>query len=223
MRLRVLFLVIGLLGAAPAWSVDIVEVLDRSQQIRLDSLDVAAVDSAAARVLQADFDRLTKTLALDRPVTLRVVHAPLWAETLLGRVVVANESLADLPEGARLFILAHELGHVALGHWSQMGLLFQHWVPGEVTQQHTDAIASQLGADASALAHRQEFEADAYAQRALRRIGVAPGDMLAVFDQLGAGDDTPTHPSAAKRAEALRTLAVHERSTYATSAGPREP
>ncbi|MBS0445398.1 MAG: M48 family metalloprotease [Proteobacteria bacterium] len=219
MLVRWLVLSAGMAIAGSAWPEGIVQVLDRSQQMRLDSLEVSAVDSARARTLQADFDRLVRSLEFDQPVTLRVVRAPLWAETLLGRVVVANEALADLPEGARLFILAHELGHVRLGHWAQMGLLFRQWVPGDVTPQHTDAVASRLGSDASALAHRQEFEADAYAQRALRRIGVSSGDMLAVFRQIGGDDDTATHPSANERIEALETQAAHDRSNVA--AAPR--
>mgnify|MGYP002149795662 CR=1 FL=1 len=38
------------------------------------------------------------------------------AETLNGRTVVANESLALMPEGVRLFVLAHELGHFKHKH-----------------------------------------------------------------------------------------------------------
>ena len=34
---------------------------------------------------------------------------------------------------ALTILLAHELGHVARHHWQQMGAVYRHWVPGEVT------------------------------------------------------------------------------------------
>jgi hypothetical protein len=93
-----------------------------------------------------------------------------------------------------------------LGHWAQLALLYQKWVPGAVRQEHTDAVAAQLGADASALAHRQEFEADAFGLRRLRALGRSRQDALAVFLRLGARHDTATHPSTRKRVAALRSV-----------------
>jgi predicted Zn-dependent protease len=64
-------------------------------------------------------------------------------------------------QAEQVFILAHELGHVVQGHQAEMGAVFQKWVPGAVVQDHTDAVAPMLGREASGLAHRQEFSADA--------------------------------------------------------------
>jgi Zn-dependent protease with chaperone function len=200
----------GLAGTQAGWCDDIVQVLDRSQDMRLAAMQKTPVDPVPARRLQADFDRLTANLPQRRKARLQVVRGPVWAETMHGGVVVANQTLADLPEGARLFILAHELGHVTLDHWLQMSLLFQKWVPGEVTQRHTDAIATLLARDAGALAHRQEFEADAYAARALQALGVPMTDMFEVFNRLGGDDESPTHPSAAERMAALRALGFRD-------------
>jgi Zn-dependent protease with chaperone function len=138
-------------------------------------------------------------------VELRVIRGNTLAETLHGHVVVANESLADWPEAERQFVLAHELGHIALNHWSQMGLMFQKWVPGTVVQQETDAVASLLGRDASRLAYRQEFEADAFAARVMAAQSSKPYDALAVFMRFGARKDTATHPGTQRRLAALRT------------------
>jgi Zn-dependent protease with chaperone function len=157
---------LGLALAGPARGEDIVDVLRRSQQTRLDATPLA--------------------------------------ETLHGRIVVANESLADLPEGARLFVLAHELGHVASDHWQQMGAVYRHWVPGEVTPQTTDPVANALGREASMTSHRQEFEADAYALRVLRRLGRPPQDAFAAFMSTTLQPDTATHPGTRKRIASLR-------------------
>lgn len=104
-------------GAAPG----IVAVLHHSQQLRLDAMAPADRDSPRAQRLRETFDMLVRHLRTLPPVELRVVRGEVFAETLQGEVIVANEALADLSEGERLFALAHELGHVMLGHWAQLG------------------------------------------------------------------------------------------------------
>jgi Zn-dependent protease with chaperone function len=190
---------------ADATAADIVAVLYRSQQVRLDAMPLAEASLRAVRVRDS-FDALTRRLEISVTVELRVIRGETVAETLHGNVVVANEALGDLPESGRLFVLAHELGHVQLGHWSQMEQLYRKWVPGSVTQRQTDAIAVPLSRDASALAHRQEFEADAFGLRTLRALGLKEQDALAAFMDLGARNDTATHPSTRKRFAMLRSI-----------------
>jgi hypothetical protein len=202
-------------GASPG----IVAVLHNSQQLRLDTMTPADRDNSRAQKLDETFDALARHLRTLPPVELRVVRGEVFAETLQGKVIVANEAPADLPEGERLFALAHELGHVMLGHWAQLGLLYQKWVPGAVRQERTDAVAALLGADASALAHRQEFEADAFGLRTLRALGRSEQDALAVFMRLGARHDTATHPSTRKRVAALRSIEPDSLQAAAASPG----
>jgi Zn-dependent protease with chaperone function len=209
-------LLLALATAAPAWSEDIVDVLRRSQNQRLEALPAAPVDSPAAQAVRASFERVMRELPPGTPAALHVIRGPVVAETLHGHVVAANESLAEMPERTRLFILAHELGHVMQHHWLQTGLLYQKWIPGEVVQAQTDAAAGPLGREASGLAHRHEFEADAYAARLLKAMGLCPlaeGEdasqtcrevALSVFQHPGALRDTPTHPGAGRRLAALR-------------------
>ncbi len=194
---------LGLALAGPARGEDIVDVLRRSQQQRLDAM-VPAADGPRAEAVRASFQQLRQALPTDLPVELRVIRGETIAETMHGHIVVANESLADLPEGARLFVLAHELGHVASRHWLQMGQVYRRWVPGEVTPQTTDPVAGQLGREASGLSHRQEFEADAYAAQVLRTLGRPPQDAFAIFTQTGVQRDTATHPGTRKRMASLR-------------------
>ena len=135
-----------------------------------------------------------------------MVRGAALAETLQGRVVVVDDSLADLPEAERLFVLAHELGHVALGHWTTLGQLYQQHVPGEVMRQQTELVAGLLGQEASALSHQHEFAADAYGLQALQRLGLGRTDVLSLFMRLGVQRDTPTHPSSRKRLAHLNQL-----------------
>ncbi|HET7792841.1 MAG TPA: M48 family metalloprotease [Rhizobacter sp.] len=198
-------IVVGLaLAAGMAHGEGIVDVLERSQQVRLDRLQLVASDNPRALKIRASFEKLLHGLGPVRTVELRVVRGDTLAETLNGHVVVAHESLGDWPEEDRMFVLAHELGHVALGHWSQMGSVYQKWVPGAVTPEQTDAVAALLGREASSLAHQHEYEADAFAARTLHNLGNPRPDLRAIFTRQGITKDTPTHPGTQKRLASLR-------------------
>ena len=190
-------------AAGPVQGQDIVDVLRQSQQQRLDAMPDAAPGPRADRV-RSSFELLRHELPAGVAVDLRVISGPTIAETLHGHIVVANESLADLPEGERLFVLAHELGHVVQHHWLQMGLVYKHWIPGAVTPDRTDPVAGALGREASMLSHQQEFEADAWGLKLLRRMGRPADDAYSAFMHLGVTQDTATHPATRKRVASLR-------------------
>ena len=201
--------ILGLALTGATRAQDIVDVLRHSQQQRLDSFQ-AAPDGPRAEAVRSSFELLRKSLPADVAVDLFVISGPVVAETLHGHIVVANQALADLPEGERLFVLAHELGHVVNHHWLQMGELFTRWVPGEVTPDRTDPVSAQLGREASGLAHQQEFEADHYALQTLRAMGRPPEDAFAAFMHLGMTFDTATHPGTRKRVASLRAAQAGE-------------
>jgi predicted Zn-dependent protease len=208
--MRCMFLALLTLCVASARAEDIVEVLQRSQQMRLDAMHRVAPESDAVHALQSVFEQLVHVAGIDQPVELRVIEGDTVAETLLGHVVVANVALAQRPQAEQLFILAHELGHVVQGHQDQMGQLFQKWVPGRVVQEHTDAVAPMLGREASGLAHRQEFAADAFALRTLCAIGYSRSEVLELFMRMGLYQASATHPASNKRMAALRVAPLDE-------------
>jgi Zn-dependent protease with chaperone function len=197
------------------------EVLQQSQQRRLQAMPLAEPGPRADTV-QRSFDHLRLALGIQTDLQLRVVTGPVVAEALLGHVVLANESLADAPEGARLFILAHEIGHLVAGDWQAMGRVYLRWIPGEVTPEHTDPVAADLGREASALAQQQELAADAYALRSLRQLGWSTSDAIAAFMAMGQEytHDTATHPSTRRRLANLRAQAPAEQHSAADPAGP---
>jgi Zn-dependent protease with chaperone function len=195
--------ILGLSLTAAARGEDIADVLRRSQQQRLDAFQPAA-EGPRVQVLQRSFETLRAALAPLPPIDFHVIRGPVVAETLHGHVIVANESLADLPEGERLFLIAHEIGHVARRHWLQMGMVYKRWVPGDVTPQNTDPVAARLGREASGLAHRQEFEADAFALQALHRLGLSSDVAFSSLRLMGLQQDTATHPGTRKRLASLQ-------------------
>ncbi len=199
---------------------EITQVLQRSQQARLDSLPTAERGTPAAVIIHLSLQRLVRVLHLHQPLELRIVSGDTVAETVHGRVVVANEALAALPEGERLFILAHELGHVVRGHWSQMGGLYQQYIPGKVTREQTEAVSVALGRAASGMARRHEFDADAFALRVMRELGYVDADVLPALSRFGMHRDSLTHPGTRQRLAALCALDTgrHESTDVETAA-----
>jgi Peptidase family M48 len=194
------------LCAAPAWCENIGEVFQRSQVARLATLPMAGAEVAGAQALQQSFARLQRELVLPASVELRVIASGAEAETLQGRVVVLNHALGELPEIARLFLLAHELGHVVAEHLQARVELYRRHIPGQVVQAQTDAVAGVLGREASEQAHAQEFEADGYAMRALLDLGYSQDELLDMFMRLGHHGSTATHPATGKRVAHLRLI-----------------
>jgi Zn-dependent protease with chaperone function len=199
-------LLLGALVSAPAWCQEIVAVLERSQSVRLAAMALAATESPRALVVRQSFDQLAQRIAADKDIEMRVVTGPVIAECLLGRTIVANESLAEVPEPVRLFLLAHEIGHVVLGHWRQFEQLYVKHIPGEVVPQNTDPVAAALGREASQLSHEQELAADAFAMATLRPLGFSFEDVVGAFTAFGMHMDTATHPGTRKRIAHLRAM-----------------
>lgn len=192
-------------GVRPAHGEDIVAVLERSQATRLASFAPVTASEHAA-VVRRSFETLATRLDLRDRLELRVVSGELAAECLHGRIVVANQSLADLPEPARLFLLAHEIGHATLGHWQQMIELYATRVQGILGAPVARPAESEFLLDASHLSRRHEFEADAFAYAALRPLGYGFTDVVGALTAFGMQRDTATHPGTGKRIAHLRSL-----------------
>lgn len=193
---------------APAWCHDIVAVLERSQSVRLAEMSTVPIEDPRAAIVKTSFDQLATRIGADQTMEMRVIKGPVIAECLLGHTIVANEQLAELPEAVRLFLLAHEIGHVVLAHWKQFEQLYLKHIPGEVVQQHTDAIAARLGREASQLSHMQELAADAFAMDTMKALGYGFEDVVGAFTTFGMQMDTATHPGTRKRIAHLRAAAV---------------
>jgi hypothetical protein len=185
-------------------------VLERSQQVRVARRPGSPQSPAAQRVR----DSLQRLLALpgtpdavSAPVELVLVGGELFAEALLDRPGLAvSEAVGDLPEGQRLLLLAHELGHVRLAHARALKALYRQHIPGEVRPETTDAAAAALGAQAHELSHRHELEADAYGYTLVRGLGFGLEDAFGLLTQQGVQHDSATHPGTRRRLAQFRSL-----------------
>lgn len=185
----------------------IVAVLVQSQQWRLAQRPAAEARSERAAKVQASFERLLSLQPAGGPTELVLVGGDLYAEALFGRRAVAvSESVGDLGEGERLMLLAHELGHLALGHWGALSALYRRHIPGDVTPEATTPVAAALGAQAHALSHKQEFEADAFGYTLVHPLGFGVDTAMALLLRHGVQMDSATHPGTRRRVAQLRVL-----------------
>ena len=145
----------------------------------------------AVQTLRADFDRLVTATGTDGPEQLYVGPYGGLAVTLPKFIIVASNELVDLPLEARMFVLAHELGHARLRH------LQERW-----SRRH---------------AHRQEFEADAFAAKCLQTLGLSVSAGLSVLEAHIDDEESSEHPSVRNR---LARLARYRNPVPLTVAAP---
>ena len=122
-------------------------------------------------------------------------------------------------------VIAHELGHVALGHARRrmidfsgqnairvaLGMVLGRILPG-IGGWIAGILTSLL---AARLSRKDEFEADAYAAALLTKTGIGVGPQVSLFEKLdalaGQGVRPPawlmSHPKTEKRIEAIEALA----------------
>lgn len=181
-------------------------MLERSQQQRLEAGVPAAADSERARRIRESFDHLVQLAPTEHPVELRILQGGLQAEAMLGRVLVVGEAVGDLPEGERLMLLAHEYGHLSMGHWSALVGLYRQHIPGEVRPDTTDPVAGALGAQGQQMSHRHEYEADAFGFALVRRLGIGLDEALSLLMRRPVNFDSPTHPATRRRIAQLRSI-----------------
>lgn len=205
--MRVLGAILGLSALmSSVHADDIVDVLERSQRLRLEQR-VAAADGERTQRVRASLDRLlAKGEIAPQSIELRVMQGGVQAEAMLGHLLVVGEAVGDLPENERLMLLAHELSHLTLGHWHALCALYRKHVPGDVRPDTTDPVAGVLGRDGHELSHRQEYEADAHGFALARQLGISLDDALSLLMRQPMTHDSATHPATRRRIAQFRML-----------------
>ncbi len=173
-------------------------------------------------------DRMAKALDLKR-IRVYIYEIPqvngLAAED--GRIFITRGFFEKYAEGAvsgeeLASVIAHELGHVALGHSRRrmidfsgqnamrtaMAMIFNRFLPG-IGGYIANLLTTLL---AARLSRGDEFEADAYATALLMKSGIGAGPQKSLFSKLdvlagGAGRGLPawvlSHPKTEARIAAI--------------------
>lgn len=199
---RVLASVILLL-CSQAQAFDIVAALNLGQQVELRKCEAVDDAPAEAAVIQATLERVRIAAGIDHPLPLRIARCSSAAQVLQG-VVVAHPSIASWTEGERMFVLAHEIGHVVHGDWHTLTETFSQIVPAEATDAEVGPALNRQAGRIRHMQHGFEFEADAFACALLAKMGrdgVIEG--TAVLRKDIPRYATPTHPGTRERLAAL--------------------
>lgn len=131
----------------------------------------------------------------------------------------------DVSASEMASVIAHELGHVALGHSRRrmidfsgqnamraaLGMVLSRFIPG-LGVWIANALTSLL---AARLSRQDEYEADAYAAALLTKAGIGIGPQITMFEKLegltkSRGGAAPawlmSHPKTGERIKALQVL-----------------
>jgi Zn-dependent protease with chaperone function len=157
------------------------------------------------QLIEADVARFSKVVAVPSDVHFDVMDCEADGFVYQGQTIYVSTRLARMNAAQRFFIIAHEMGHVKLGHHGAM----RSFVAGIVGEQADESRARrQLVSSLSTISHQHELDADAFAVRAMQSAGLDPEQAARIFDSIGSDKDNATHPSARRRAAAIRSLAL---------------
>jgi len=165
----------------------------------------AAPVSQETRLLRREATYVLETMGMQKDaVTVLIADCEGYASaaTTLNTIIV-SPSLARLPRGERLFVLAHEIGHLANAD-------VKRWLAlGEKLGLTADSEASN-SAMMSALSREVELNADAFAATVLRKMNInAESAAHSYFQRMKLLDlpGTTSHPAAQSRVSAIAVLA----------------
>jgi putative metalloprotease len=193
--------------------------------------------------LEREFAKMARVLDLDRiRVHIHEVEPVNGLAAPDGRIFITRGFLrkyhsGDVTSAEMASVVAHELGHVALGHARRrlidfsgqnairvvLAGLLGRILPG-VGPYIANALASMV---AARLSRQDEYEADAYASALLVKAGIGTAPQKTLFGKLGkltgmGGAGMPawlmSHPKTEQRIAAIETL---ER-RWGSVEGPRE-
>lgn len=161
-----------------------------------------AEGNAERQLIEADISRFLTVANVPADVRFQVLDCPDDGFVHQGRNIVISTRLARLPVSQRFFILAHELGHVQLQHHAATSRFVTDAVKGARDERTARA---RVYSGLAAISHQAELDADAYAVKLMREAGIDADHAAQLFEGLGEGKDTKTHPSAGRRARAIRS------------------
>ena len=120
-----------------------------------------------------------------------------------GSTIVLSTRLSRLNAAQRFFIIAHELGHVALQHHQMTSKFVAKAVRNSRDER---AARARVASGLPAMSQQNELDADAFAIRLMREAGEDPNEAARLFESIGEGKDNATHPAPGRRARSIRSM-----------------
>ncbi|WP_280152209.1 M48 family metalloprotease [Piscinibacter sp. XHJ-5] len=154
------------------------------------------------QVIEADIARFVRVAPVPEGVTFQVLDCADDGFVHQGNAIVISTRLSRLAPSQRFFILAHELGHVHLQHHAATSKFVAQAVQSARDERSARA---KVQSGLAAMSHQAELDADAFAVQLMREAGVDAEQAARLFESIGEGKDNATHPSAGRRARAIRS------------------
>jgi Zn-dependent protease with chaperone function len=155
-------------------------------------------------LIESELAALKRVSSLAAETNFEVLDCDADGFVQRGGAVILSVRMTRLNPAQRFFIMAHELGHLQLQHLAAVSGFVARAV---VESRDENEARQQVLSGLSGLSHANEFDADAFAVRLMRQAGQDPEQAARLFDAIGDSRDNRTHPSAARRAQAIRSLA----------------
>lgn len=153
------------------------------------------------QVIEADIQRFRQLVPSAAKVPMQVLDCEADGFVYKGETIVLSTRLSRMNPAQRFFIIAHELGHLQLGHHGAI----RSFVAGIVDKARDESRArAQMQSGLAGISHRHEFDADAFAVRTMGAAGLNAEEAAWIFDSIGSDKDNATHPAATRRATAIR-------------------
>lgn len=155
------------------------------------------------QVIETDIARFVQVAQVPDDVRFEVRDCLQDGFVFRGNTIVISSRLAARPAAQRFFIIAHEFGHLRLKHHGAVHSFVARLVNGAADEGSARAlVASHI----TTLSHHHELEADAFAVQLMHDAGHDPEQAARLFEGIGSERDTSTHPSAMRRARAIRAM-----------------
>ena len=162
-----------------------------------------AADQPQRQRVEADVLRFLMVAPVPSHVTFQVMECADDGFVYQGTTIVLSTRLSRLSSAQRFFIIAHELGHVALQHHAATSKFVAKAVRNARDER---AARARIASGLPAMSQQNELDADAFAIRLMREAGEDPEEAARLFESIGEGKDNSTHPSPGRRSRAIRSM-----------------
>lgn len=160
-------------------------------------------EALSRKVPAPKVDAVAKSLGLDVNV-VALKDSPLGMAVYSRGIIIVDAVLDNESEAAIAFVLAHEYAHHKKDHWKHT--LSRALAISQEKDIHEPTQILQLISLAydKKLAHKNEYEADAFAKELTLSKGLWHAATVdALFERYMAADESPTHPASHARMVAI--------------------
>jgi hypothetical protein len=165
-------------------------------EVRDSLIVVPATMDVRSKVLHDDFNELVRVMGVPSSIRLIVTSSSLVAQAFPGSVLAVNADVADVPKAQRMFVLAHELGHIMKDH---IGSFVQLLKEKESIEKIYAGQGVFIRVNFTEQSHSNEFAADSFARDCLVKMKLSISDAAKFLVPFKDTPASESHPAVAER------------------------